>query len=145
MIIDHLIRILDSSQEAFLQVKTIEAKDINWSILDIAFSPDGQYFCYSTWSPYCKCTYTDLYPLCKFSIYFFLIIVHLSRASGDSDDVLHPLNLNPNKQKFGVFSLAFSKCGKEIMGGASDGNFYLYDREVNRRTLRVKVVSLYLI
>lgn len=47
---DSVIRIHDSSTPQYKRVNEIAAKNINWCILDVAFSPNGQYFAYSTWS-----------------------------------------------------------------------------------------------
>lgn len=70
---------------------------------------------------------------------------------------LKPLPLNPLKSSFCVFSLAFSSCGEQIIGGGryynkyivfiayhylhifSDGCLYIYDLALNRRTLRCPV------
>lgn len=51
---DRMIRLFDTSAENFKLVKTIAARDVGWSILDTAFSPDGNYIAYSSWSECCK-------------------------------------------------------------------------------------------
>src|SRR5687767_497923 len=38
-----------------LQFHSVEAKDVGWSILDVAVSPDGRHAVYSSWSDYSKC------------------------------------------------------------------------------------------
>lgn len=53
---DSVIRIHDSSTPQYKRVNEIAAKNINWCILDVAFSPNGQYFAYSTWSSSSKYT-----------------------------------------------------------------------------------------
>lgn len=47
---DSVIRVHDSSTPQYKRVNEIAAKNINWCILDVGFSPNGQYFAYSTWS-----------------------------------------------------------------------------------------------
>lgn len=47
---DSVIRVHDSSTPHYKRVNEIAAKNINWCILDVGFSPNGQYFAYSTWS-----------------------------------------------------------------------------------------------
>lgn len=47
---DSVIRVHDSSTPQYKRVNEITAKNINWCILDVGFSPNGQYFAYSTWS-----------------------------------------------------------------------------------------------
>lgn len=49
------------------------------------------------------------------------------------------MSLNPECPRFGVFSLAFSNCGKQILAGGSDGCLYAYDRVLDRRVLQVPV------
>lgn len=51
---DNMIRIHNSTTMKYKCQNEIVAKDVNWCILDIAFSPGGEYFVYSTWSPCCK-------------------------------------------------------------------------------------------
>lgn len=53
--LDNMIRIYDSTTVRYKCVNEIIARDMNWCILDIAFSPGSEYFIYSTWSSCCKC------------------------------------------------------------------------------------------
>lgn len=43
----------------------------------------------------------------------------------------------PQERRFAVFSLAVGPDGREVVGGANDGCLYVYDREAQRRVLRV--------
>jgi hypothetical protein len=45
-----MIRLYDATNSSYKLVNELSAKDVSWSILDVAFSPDGEYFAYSTWS-----------------------------------------------------------------------------------------------
>lgn len=112
---DHVIRIFDSSKGLYNRVKRIIARDVSWCILDIDFSPDENYFVYSTWSDY----------------------LHVSQVNGESDD-LQWLHLSPEHSRSCVFSVRFSPCGNYILGGANDGCLYLYDRIANMRTIKIK-------
>lgn len=130
----------DSSTPDYNAINEIPAKDVGWGILDIAFSPEGEHFVYSTWSMSCKLIHklkTHMYL--SMTQYFFL--VYLSRINGDSNEV-QCLNLEPNSQRFCVFSVAFSNCGKQIIGGSSDGCLYIYDRASSVRT-RMNLVRNY--
>ncbi|XP_014817772.1 PREDICTED: DDB1- and CUL4-associated factor 11, partial [Calidris pugnax] len=49
-----------------------------------------------------------------------------------------PRPLRPEERRFAVFSLAVGPDGREVVGGANDGCLYVYDREVQRRILRVE-------
>ncbi|XP_011064716.1 PREDICTED: DDB1- and CUL4-associated factor 11 isoform X1 [Acromyrmex echinatior] len=84
------------------------AHDVGWSVLDVAFSPDGQHFAYSSWA---DCLYQ----------------CHIS------DDSIETLPLHPGVRRFCVFSLAFSNNGEEILGGANDRCLYIYSLYCQRR------------
>ncbi|KAK6628672.1 hypothetical protein RUM43_002487 [Polyplax serrata] len=106
---DRLIRLFDTSKGKFSLVKTITAKDVGWSILDVAISPDGNYLAYS---------------------------IRLCKIWGNTD-MQESLLLCPEERKFCIFSLKFSSSGKEILCGANDGYIYVYDRECNQRAFSI--------
>ncbi|XP_076337040.1 DDB1- and CUL4-associated factor 11-like isoform X3 [Tachypleus tridentatus] len=112
---DCMIRIYDTSRECFKLVKVVAARDVGWSVLDIAVSPNGQHFIYSSWSEY----------------------IHICDLDRRQDNHT-ALFLWPEDQHFCVFSLRFSHDGKEILGGANDECIYIYDRELNKRSLKVR-------
>lgn len=56
-------------------------------------------------------------------------------------DDIHSLFLHSDSQKFGVFTVAYSNCGKQILAGANDGCLYAYDLIGNRRVLKVPVAE----
>lgn len=66
----------------------------------------------------------------------FYFIVHLCNIYGDNENH-EALNLSPDSRRFCVFSLVFSEEGNEILGGANDGYLYIYNRDANRRVLKV--------
>lgn len=111
---DQNIRIYNTEDNKFDLIKTIRAKDVGWSVLDTAFSPDGNFMIYSSWS---EC-------------------IHLCNVYGDSE-IHQALHLFPEEGSFCIFSLTFSSDNKEILGGANDGNLYVYDRDSNQRTLKI--------
>lgn len=94
--------------------KTIKARDVGWSILDTAFSPNGNHFVYSSWSE----------------------SFHLCNIHGDHE-IHEALPLCPDDRRFCIFSLVFSQGGREILGGANDGYLYVYDMETKQRSLMV--------
>lgn len=49
-ILDRSIRIYDSAGGPYKFLHSISARDVGWSIIDVAFSPDNEHFVYSTWS-----------------------------------------------------------------------------------------------
>lgn len=49
---DQMIRLYDCRHRCFRKFKSIQARDVGWSILDVTFTPDGSHFLYSSWSDY---------------------------------------------------------------------------------------------
>ncbi|XP_071487528.1 DDB1- and CUL4-associated factor 11-like [Diadema antillarum] len=113
---DQNLRIYDVRNNRFKKFKEIRARDVGWSVLDTAFSPDGQYLIYSSWSQ----------------------SVHICNIYGDYDTHT-ALNLQPYIEgHFCAFSIRFSNDNKEILAGANDGCIYIYDREKNDRVMRIE-------
>lgn len=136
--VDQQIRLYKSDTGVYSLFKTIHARDVGWSIIDIAFSPDQEHFVYSTWSNSCR-----LPILFKQSVILnYLFLVHLCSVNGDPDKQ-EPLNLINTSRRFCIFSVAFSSDGSEILGGSNEGYLYVYDRNINQRTLKVSCVSNY--
>uniref|UniRef100_A0A0V0G5M9 Putative ddb1-and cul4-associated factor 11ddb1-and cul4-associated factor 11 n=1 Tax=Triatoma dimidiata TaxID=72491 RepID=A0A0V0G5M9_TRIDM len=115
---DRLMRLYDSSNGVvFKQLLEIHGRDVGWSILDAAFSPDSRHIAYSSWSP----------------------TLHMVDIEGGGDACSHKaLELCPDERRFCVFSLAFSESGHDIVCGANDGNIYIYNLAANDRTLKVE-------
>ncbi|XP_060921016.1 DDB1- and CUL4-associated factor 11 [Labrus mixtus] len=111
---DQNIRLYDTTKGRFHLRRTVKARDVGWSVLDVCFTPDTQHVLYSSWSDY----------------------IHLCSIDGDSENHT-ALDLNPDERRFCVFSLAASTDGNEILGGANDGCLYVFDLEQNKRTLKI--------
>ncbi|NP_001080744.1 DDB1 and CUL4 associated factor 11 L homeolog [Xenopus laevis] len=111
---DQNIRLYDCRNGAFKKFRTVKARDVGWSVLDVAFTPDGGHFLYSSWSDY----------------------IHVCNIYGDTDSHT-ALDLRPSERRFAVFSITVSSDGREVLGGANDGCVYVYDREQNVRTLKI--------
>ncbi|XP_036375173.1 DDB1- and CUL4-associated factor 11-like [Megalops cyprinoides] len=111
---DQNIRLYDTSRGRFVLKSTVKARDVGWSVLDVCFTPDSHSVLYSSWSDY----------------------IHVCSMDGESETHT-ALDLNPDERRFCVFSLAASSDGKEILGGANDGCLYVFDREQNKRTLKI--------
>ncbi|XP_052816129.1 DDB1- and CUL4-associated factor 11-like isoform X2 [Mya arenaria] len=112
---DQCIRVYDTRDDEFKLLKKVRARDVGWSVLDTAFSPDGNYMAYSSWSD----------------------CIHLCNVYGD-EEIHQALPLHPNANSFCIFSLTFSSDNREIMGGANDGNLYVYDRDSGQRSLKIE-------
>ncbi|KAG9283226.1 DDB1- and CUL4-associated factor 11 [Astyanax mexicanus] len=111
---DQNIRLYDTSRGGFTLVRTVKARDVGWSVLDVCFTPGSRSVLYSSWSDY----------------------IHVCSIDGESETHT-ALDLSPDERRFCVFSLAASIDGKEILGGANDGCLYVFDREQNKRTLKI--------
>ncbi|XP_026879764.2 DDB1- and CUL4-associated factor 11 [Electrophorus electricus] len=111
---DQNIRLYDTRRGGFTLKRTIKARDVGWSVLDVCFTRDSRSVLYSSWSDY----------------------IHVCSIDGEHQTHI-ALDLNPDERRFCVFSLAASTDGTEILGGANDGCLYVFDREQNRRTLKI--------
>lgn len=67
---DSVIRIHDSTTPRYKRINEITAKDVNWCILDIASSADGESFVYSTWSSCRKFKFKNSSIIRSTSIFF---------------------------------------------------------------------------
>ncbi|XP_026277378.1 DDB1- and CUL4-associated factor 11 isoform X2 [Frankliniella occidentalis] len=112
---DRILRLYRTNGKRFTLLRKIAARDVGWSILDTAFSPDGSCCVYSSWSD----------------------SVYLVRLFGDSDSQ-DALQLTPIDSRFCVFSLVFSQDGQEVLCGTNDGFLYIYDRFSNQRVLKIE-------
>ena len=141
---DRVLRVFDTSKGGFDCVKKIPARDVGWSILDTAFSPDGRSVIYSSWSESSK-FYLFLFVFGSQEIekfFFKFSLVHLCNVYGDLERH-EVLPLRPDLRRFCIFSLTFSQDGTEVLGGANDGCLYIYDCEKHQRILKVWL-TLYL-
>ncbi|KAL1518063.1 hypothetical protein ABEB36_001744 [Hypothenemus hampei] len=111
---DRHIRLYDSRDISYKMIKSVRARDMGWSIIDVAFSPDGENFVYSTWSS----------------------SLHMCSVFGESDHQ-EPLGLLNTNRRFCVFSVVYSSDGKELVCGANDGCLYVYDIERKMPILRI--------
>ncbi|KAJ8938518.1 hypothetical protein NQ314_011461 [Rhamnusium bicolor] len=111
---DRHIRLYNSGDGSYKLFKSLRARDVGWSIIDVAFSPDREHFVYSTWSS----------------------SLHLCPVNGNTEHQ-EPLSLLNTGRRFCVFSVVFSSDGRELLGGANDGCLYIYDQQRHGRTLKI--------
>lgn len=92
--------------------KQIECQDVGWSIIGSAFSPDGRWIAYSSWSRY----------------------LHLANTWGQH--CLHePYLVSASRSRhFCLFTLAFSSDGTRVVGGGNDGGVHVVHLEQKTHT-----------
>ncbi|XP_053909083.1 DDB1- and CUL4-associated factor 11 [Cuculus canorus] len=112
---DHSLRVFSAVGSELRPLRSTRGRDVGWSILDVAFTPDGAHGLYCSWSPY----------------------VHSFNLHGE-DETHTAMDLRPPERRFALFSLAVGQGGHEVFGGANDGCVYAYDRGAQRRVLRVE-------
>ncbi|MEQ2188424.1 hypothetical protein GOODEAATRI_014852, partial [Goodea atripinnis] len=52
MVLDQNIRLYDTTRGRFHLQRTVKARDVGWSVLDVCFTPDARHVLYSSWSDY---------------------------------------------------------------------------------------------
>lgn len=111
---DSMIRLYDTSNGQFRPMKGVHARNVGWSVLDVALSPDSRHLIYTSWCDY----------------------IHQVNVFGD-EERHDALPLSADDSRFCIFSVRFSNDGNEILGGANDGFIYLFDRESQQQSLRI--------
>lgn len=74
------------------------------------------------------------------NLFYCVITVHIAHIH-DSEGTIDVLPLMPVIDRACIFSVKYSNCGKKLIGGSNDGQIYMFDRELNRQTKRIPVVS----
>lgn len=113
---DQKIRLYDTRRGQFRFKRSIQARNVGWSVLDVALSPDNCHLIYSSWCD-------SIHQVSLFH-------------EDDSEHTALPLLADDNG-RFCIFSLRFSANGDEILGGANNGYIYVYDRFAQTRSLRI--------
>ncbi|KYR00495.1 WD40 repeat-containing protein [Tieghemostelium lacteum] len=118
---DRMIRFYNTT--TWKETSYIQARDINWSIIDTDYSSDQSHLIYSSWSPFIQ--------LCK-------IRDGVSNSANEEPSDHIPLDLDTNSDRCCVFSLKFSPNNHEILAGSLDGYIYLYDLVEKRKILEFR-------
>jgi len=69
-------------------------------------------------------------------VFSYCVAVHIFALHRDPEHQ-DALLLCPTDRRFCIFSLSFSSDGNEILCGANDSCLYIYDRQAEKRILRV--------
>lgn len=70
---DQNIRLYDTSRGRFHLWRTVKARDVGWSVLDVCFTPDAHHVLYSSWSDYSKAMGPVKYYMMKWGKQFAII------------------------------------------------------------------------
>uniref|UniRef100_A0A1B0CFA5 Uncharacterized protein n=2 Tax=Lutzomyia longipalpis TaxID=7200 RepID=A0A1B0CFA5_LUTLO len=111
---DGEISVYDATTCAYRRVNTLMGRDVEWSILDMDFSPDGQEFVYATRS----------------------CCLHVGNLLGRSAEITCIPFDEFSVHKFASYSVQFASGGHEIVAGCSDGAVSVFDREKSTWTER---------
>ncbi|EDW02424.1 DDB1- and CUL4-associated factor 11 [Drosophila grimshawi] len=121
---DGFVRIYDGSKGTYHLLNRMNARDVQWCIMDADFSPNGQHFAYSTWSRS-----------------FYIMPVN------GSEDDCQWIDVNEtSSSRAGIFSLRFSPTGDKIIGGSSNASVIVGDVQTRvtqiLRTHRIPVTDV---
>ncbi|XP_069737587.1 DDB1- and CUL4-associated factor 11-like [Phaenicophaeus curvirostris] len=105
---DHSLRVYGAAGRGLRLLRSTQGRDVGWSILDVAFTPDGRHGLYCSWSPY----------------------VHAFNIHGE-DETHMAMDLRPPDRRFALFSLAVGPGGQEVWGGANNGCVEVHEADVN--------------
>ncbi|VAH14190.1 unnamed protein product [Triticum turgidum subsp. durum] len=97
---------------------------MRWTVSDIALSPDQRYLAYSSLSP-------------------IVHIVNVQNAGRESDANVTEIHeglefCDDDEYSFGIFSVKFSKDGREVVVGNNDCSIHVYDLGANKVSDRIR-------
>ncbi|TKW24585.1 hypothetical protein SEVIR_3G059500v4 [Setaria viridis] len=105
--------------------KDISCRSLQWTVSDIALSPDQQFLAYASLSP-------------------IVHIVNVQSSGKEShanvNEIHEGLDFTGNEhdEDFGIFSVKFSKDGKEVVIGNNERSIYVYDLAANKVSVRIR-------
>uniref|UniRef100_A0A3B3Z0J3 Uncharacterized protein n=1 Tax=Poecilia mexicana TaxID=48701 RepID=A0A3B3Z0J3_9TELE len=129
---DQNIRLYDTTRGRFHLQRTVKARDVGWSVLDVCFTPDARNVLYSSWSDYNERRF------CVFSLAASTDGKEI--LGGANDGCLYVFDLEQNKRTLkidahedDVNAVAFADSSSQLLfSGSDDALCKVWDR----RTLR---------
>ncbi|CAN6345248.1 unnamed protein product [Urochloa humidicola] len=106
--------------------KDISCRSLQWTVSDIDLSPDQQFLAYSSLSP----------------IVHIVNVQSSGRESHANVNEIHEgldfTGIEHDEEDFGIFSVKFSKDGKEVVIGNNERSIYVYDLAANKVSVRIR-------
>ncbi|KAL6840910.1 hypothetical protein ACP4OV_029170 [Aristida adscensionis] len=106
--------------------KDINCRTLRWTVSDIALSPDQRFLAYSSLCP-------------------IVHIVNVQSAGKESHanitEIHEGLGFTEDEnfeEDFGIFSVKFSKDGRELVVGNNESSIYVYDLGANKVSVRIR-------
>ncbi|KAJ1261576.1 hypothetical protein BS78_09G040800 [Paspalum vaginatum] len=121
------IRVYDA-EKGWKIHKDISCRSLQWTVSDIALSPDQRFLAYSSLSPIIHIV--DVHSAGKESHANINEIHEGLDFTGDEED-----------DAFGIFSVKFSKDGREIVVGNNERSIYVYDLAAKKVSVRIRAHS----
>ncbi|AQK95204.1 transducin family protein / WD-40 repeat family protein [Zea mays] len=118
------IRVYDA-EKGWKIHKDISCRSVHWTVSDIALSPDQRFLAYASLTP-------------------IVHIVNVQNAGKESHanitEIHEGLDLTggDEDEDFGIFSVKFSKDGKEVVVGNNEKSIYVYDLSANKVSARIR-------
>ncbi|KAK2104005.1 DDB1- and CUL4-associated factor 11 [Saguinus oedipus] len=132
---DQTIRLYDCRYGRFHKFKSIKARDVGWSILDVAFTPDGNHFLYSSWSDYSEPDER------RFAVFSIAVSSDGREVLGGANDgCLYVFDREQNRRTLQIESheddvnaVAFADISSQILfSGGDDAICKVWDRRTMR-------------
>ncbi|CAL4895738.1 unnamed protein product [Urochloa decumbens] len=105
--------------------KDISCRSLQWTVSDIALSSDQRFLAYSSLSP----------------VVHIVNVQSSGRESHANVNEIHEgldFTGNEHDEDFGIFSVKFSKDGKEVVIGNNERSIYVYDLAANKVSVRIR-------
>ncbi|KAL8171326.1 hypothetical protein V2J09_023130 [Rumex salicifolius] len=106
--------------------KDIQARSLRWTITDTCLSPDQRFLVYSSMSP---------------TVHVVNVASSVTESVANITEVHEVLDFsdsqNVHEQSFGIFSIKFSKDGRELVAASSNKSIYIYDLAEYKLTLKI--------
>uniref|UniRef100_A0A8C6KT33 Ddb1 and cul4 associated factor 11 n=1 Tax=Nothobranchius furzeri TaxID=105023 RepID=A0A8C6KT33_NOTFU len=127
---DQNIRLYDTSRGRFNLQRTVKARDVGWSVLDVCFTPDARHLLYSSWSDYSKANpqrNPDERRFCVFSLARNLLHCCFSLVTHTHTHFLFPCQIDAHEDD--VNAVAFADSSSQLLfSGSDDAVCKVWDR-----------------